>query len=160
MATMKALRYYGKEDIRLDQVPIPAVQAHQVRVEPAYTGICGTDLHEYIGGANLIPTTPHAITGEAAPLILGHEFTGIVREAGSQISNFKVGDRVVIEPIIYDGTCRACTKGYLNCCASNGFIGLSGIGGGFAESIVLEEKYLHHLPDSIPLKTGGSLDTF
>jgi len=85
------------------------------------------DLHEYLGGPNLMPTTPHPITGEKVPLILGHEFSGVVEEIGQGVDDMKVGDRVVVQPIIYDGTCGACKEGLINCCYSGGFVGLSGM---------------------------------
>ena len=78
------------------------------------------DLNEYLSGASLMPTTPHAITGEQVPLTMGHEFSGIVEEVGEEILDVKPGDRVVIQPIIYDGTCGACQEGYINCCDGNG----------------------------------------
>jgi threonine dehydrogenase-like Zn-dependent dehydrogenase len=85
------------------------------------------DLHEYLGGASLIPSAhPHPITGEKVPLTLGHEFSGTVVEVGEGVKDHKVGDRVCVQPIIFDGTCGACKEGYINCCYSNGFIGLSG----------------------------------
>ena len=88
--------------------------------------LSGPDLNEYLGGASIIPTKPHPITKEQAPLTLGHEFSGIVEEVGEEISDVKPGDRVVIQPIIYDGTCGSCKEGFINCCDSNGFVGLSG----------------------------------
>lgn len=85
------------------------------------------DLHEYLGGANIMPTTPHPITGEQVPLTLGHEFSGVVEEIGEGVNDMKKGDRVVVQPIIYDGTCGACKDGLINCCYSGGFVGLSGM---------------------------------
>ena len=85
-----------------------------------------SDLHEYLGGASLIPTSPHPITNEKVPLTLGHEFSGTIEEIGEGVHDIKVGSRVVVQPIIYDGTCNACKEGYINCCENNGFIGLSG----------------------------------
>lgn len=85
-----------------------------------------SDLHEYLGGASIIPTTPHPITKEKVPLTLGHEFSGTIEETGEGVHDIKVGSRVAIQPIIYDGTCNACKEGYINCCENNGFIGLSG----------------------------------
>lgn len=84
------------------------------------------DLHEYLGGPNLCPTTPHPITGEQVPLTFGHEFSGTIEEVGEGVTDYKRGDRVVVQPIIYDGTCGACQEGLINCCYSNGFVGLSG----------------------------------
>lgn len=84
------------------------------------------DLHEYLGGANIMPTIPHPITNEKVPLTLGHEFSGVVEEVGKDVHDIKVGAKVTIQPIIYDGTCGACRQGYINCCDNNGFVGLSG----------------------------------
>lgn len=84
------------------------------------------DLHEYLGGANIMPTVPHPITNEKLPLTLGHEFSGVVEEVGEGVHDIKVGANVTIQPIIYDGTCGACREGYINCCDNNGFVGLSG----------------------------------
>lgn len=73
-----------------------------------------------------MPTTPHPITKEKVPLTLGHEFGGTIEEIGEDVHDIKVGSRVAVQPIIYDGTCNACKEGYINCCDNNGFIGLSG----------------------------------
>jgi threonine dehydrogenase-like Zn-dependent dehydrogenase len=74
----------------------------------------------------LCPTTPHPITGETVPVTFGHEFSGTIEEVGESVTDYKPGDRVVVQPIIYDGTCGACEVGLHNCCWSNGFVGLSG----------------------------------
>ena len=73
-----------------------------------------------------MPTTPHPITKEHVPLTLGHEFSGHVEAVGEGVEDLRVGERVVVQPIIYDGTCGACKAGYINCCDNNGFVGLSG----------------------------------
>ena len=95
--------------------------------EPYHSDIHETDLHEYLDGANLMPITPHAITKEKVPLTLGHEFSGVIEEVGEDVCDIKVGTRVTVQPIIYDGTCGACKNGFINCCDGNGFVGLSGI---------------------------------
>jgi threonine dehydrogenase-like Zn-dependent dehydrogenase len=115
------------------------------------------DLHEYLGGPNLCPTSSHPVTGEKVPLTLGHEFSGIVEEVGSSVTKYKPGDRVVVQPIIFDRTCGACLAGQINCCYNNGFVGISGFGGGLSEHIVLDESFFHHLPDNVPLEIGGKL---
>lgn len=73
-----------------------------------------------------MPKTPHPITKEMIPLTIGHEFSGVIEEVGDDVTELKVGDRVCVQPIIYDGTCAACNAGYINCCEQNGFIGVSG----------------------------------
>lgn len=61
------------------------------------------------------------------PLTFGHEFSGTVEEVGEGVKGeFEVGDRVCVQPIIYDGTCGSCEEGLINCCDNNGFVGLSG----------------------------------
>ncbi|KAF1916963.1 sorbitol dehydrogenase [Ampelomyces quisqualis] len=155
---MNALRFHGKGDLRYEKIPIPQVKAGQVKVKPAWVGICGTDLHEYLGGANLCPTTPHPITGETIPLTFGHEFSGTVEEVGQGVTNYNPGDRVVIQPIIYDDTCSACEEGLQNCCWQNGFIGLSGWGGGLADHIVVPQSTLYHLPPNVPLEIGALVE--
>ena len=74
-----------------------------------------------------MPTTPHAITKEMIPLTVGHEFSGVIEEVGEDEANLNIGERVCVQPIIYDGTCAACKAGYINCCEQNGFIGVSGL---------------------------------
>ena len=60
-------------------------------------------------------------------MTFGHEFSGVIEELGEGVAEkFKVGDRVCVQPIIYDGTCGARKEGLINCCYSNGFMGLSG----------------------------------
>jgi 2-desacetyl-2-hydroxyethyl bacteriochlorophyllide A dehydrogenase len=92
------------------------------------------------------------------PLTFGHEFSGTVEEVGEGVTHYKLGDRVVIQPIIYDNTCVACEEGLQNCCFSNGFVGLSGWGGGLADHIVLPQSTLYHLPDNVPLEIGALVE--
>ena len=100
MQKMKAARWYDKRDIRVEEVEVPVTGEKQIKIEVKYCGICGSDLHEYLGGPIFIPVaSPHPYTGEKAPVTMGHEFCGQVVEVGSQITKFKIGDRVTVEPI-------------------------------------------------------------
>lgn len=158
--TMKALRFHGQRDIRLDEIPVPELSAGKVKIAPKFCGICGTDLHEYMGGANLIPRPnhPHPITGETLPLTLGHEFSGIVEDVGEGVTHVKKGDRVCVQPTIYDGDCRSCVRGLVNCCDNNGFVGLSGWGGGLCESTVVPHTAVKKLPDNVSLEVGALVE--
>lgn len=160
-STMNAVRFYGQRDIRLDKVPLPPpVQPGWVRVSPKFCGICGTDLHEYLGGANLIPTPghPHPLTGETLPLTIGHEFSGVVEEVGEGVTHVKPGDKVCIQPTLWCNGCRSCKRDLVNCCDSNGFLGLSGWGGGMSESTNAPAAAVKPLPDNISLEVGALIE--
>jgi (R,R)-butanediol dehydrogenase/meso-butanediol dehydrogenase/diacetyl reductase len=103
---MKALRWHGREDLRLDDVPEPAVRPGQVVIEVAWCGICGTDLHEYLRGPIFIPTEPHPVSGNAAPITLGHEFAGRIVEVGENVKRLRPGDRVTVDAALKCGHCR------------------------------------------------------
>ncbi|KAK4944956.1 hypothetical protein LTR66_014441, partial [Elasticomyces elasticus] len=91
---MRAARYYGKEDIRIERdVDVAGCGKGEVRIAPAFVGICGTDLHEFLGGPTFAPTSPHPITGDSVPITLGHEFSGTVEEIGDGVGGLKVGQK-------------------------------------------------------------------
>jgi threonine dehydrogenase-like Zn-dependent dehydrogenase len=96
------------------------------KITPKFVGICGTDLHEFLGGPNFCPTTAHPITHETIPVTLGHEFSGTIAALGAGVEGFKVGENVVVQPSIFCSECAACRGGAENVCHSSGFIGLSG----------------------------------
>lgn len=159
--TMNAVRFHGKQDVRLDRIPMPGVvKPGWVKLAPKFCGICGTDLHEYLGGANLIPAPgkPHPITGEAYPLTIGHEFSAIVEDVGEGVTHVRPGDKVCIQPTIWEGDCRSCKRNLVNCCDRNGFIGLSGWGGGMSEMTLAPATAVKKLPDNIPLEVGALIE--
>ncbi|RBY77220.1 2,3-butanediol dehydrogenase [Geodermatophilus sp. TF02-6] len=144
---MKAARFHGRGDIRIDDVPEPQVGPGTVAVEVEWCGICGSDLHEYLEGPIFVPTAeaPHPLTGESVPVTLGHEFAGVVAEVGEGVDDVRVGDRVAVEPYVVCGRCDACRRGRYNVCRSLGFVGLSGGGGGFSPLVVAERRWIHPL---------------
>jgi len=86
----------------------------QIQIEVAWCGLCGTDLHEYMGGPLYIPVDkPHPLTGAQAPVILGHELSGRVIAVGKGVTGFKVGDRIAACPIIGCLECRWCKSGFM-----------------------------------------------
>ena len=87
--------------------------------------VCEPGLHEYLGGASVMPATPHLVTNEKIPLTNGQEISGIIEEVGKGVRNIKVGARVVVQPLIYEGTCGAIGAGYINCCVKSLYIVLS-----------------------------------
>lgn len=157
---MKALRYYGPKDLRIDEIDEPKVRGGHVKIQVQWCGICGTDLHEYLGGPILIPDAenPHPLTGESLPVTMGHEFTGRVVEIGEGVEGFTVGDAVIVEPTLRDHTCYQCRRGAHNLCPQIGFYGLSGLGGGLAEYAVIDARNVYVLPESVPTDVGVLID--
>lgn len=152
MAKMKAARWYGRKDIRVEEIDAPVTGEKQIKIAVKYTGICGSDLHEYLGGPIFIPVeNPHPYTGEKAPITMGHEFCGEVIEVGNKITKFKVGDRVTVEPIL----AKHGLKGKYNLDPNLNFVGLAGGGGGFSEFVVVNEDQAHKLPDEIDYEQGA-----
>ncbi len=146
---MKAARFHGRGDIRVEDMPEPHAGEGQVQIDVEWCGICGTDLHEYLDGPIFAPTpeSPHPLTGGAVPITLGHEFAGVVSEVGAGVTHVREGDRVVVEPYDVCGTCVACRDGRYNICRSLGFIGLDGDQGGFAEKAVVAQRWVHPIGD-------------
>ena len=106
---MKAARYYGQGDIRIDDIPEPTPGPGQVQVAVDWCGICGTDLHEYLEGPIFIPPkgSPHPITGAELPaVVMGHEFAGVVSGVGAGVTGVSEGDRVASSPTTCAGSAR------------------------------------------------------
>lgn len=156
---MKALRYHGREDVRLEEMDEPQPGPGQVTVDVALTGICGSDIHEYKGGPIAIPLTDnHPLTGEHAPVVLGHEFSGRIKAIGEGVDHLQVGQRVAASAVISCGTCSSCSMGHHQLCATLGFHGLSGGGGAFASVDVIGADLLHVLPDTVTDEVGALLE--
>lgn len=156
---MRALRFHGRRDVRLDELPEPVPLADQVTIAVTAAGICGSDLHEYRGGPISIPVTaPHPLTGEVAPVTLGHEFEGVVAAVGPEVTDVAAGDRVAVNAALWCGRCRPCRSGRTNVCATIGFHGVSGEGGAFADFDITRARNLHLLPPELPDGVGALLE--
>lgn len=143
-----ALVAHAAGDVRLDPVLDPALTTGQVRVEVAYGGICGSDIHYATSGA----------VGAFAlrePLILGHEISGRVVELGPGVSteDIDVDTSVVPHPATVDGTCARCLDGAPNQCLSARYLGSAAswphTQGGFRDRIVLRADQLIPLPEGL-----------
>jgi (R,R)-butanediol dehydrogenase/meso-butanediol dehydrogenase/diacetyl reductase len=156
---MRAAVYYGQKDVRIEDVEPGTVGRGQVRVDVETCGICGTDLHEYAAGPIFIPgEEPHPISGEKLPVTMGHEFSGVVSEVGDDVDSLETGDAVAINPILACGECRQCREGNYHVCSSIGFVGLSGGGGGFSESVVVSEHQAVPLVEGVPIEHGALVE--
>ncbi|MGM9956097.1 MAG: 2,3-butanediol dehydrogenase [Peribacillus sp.] len=156
---MKALRWHNTKDLRLDNIEEPHAKKGEVKLKVEWCGICGSDLHEYTAGPIFIPAEePHPLSGDKAPIVMGHEFSGKVIEIGEGVTKVKAGDRVVVEPIYSCGECDACKQGKYNLCNKMGFYGLAGGGGGFSEYTSVPEHMLHKLPETVSYEQGALVE--
>jgi len=154
---MRAAVYHGNHRLSIEDVPEPSPAEGEVKVKVSRNGICGTDLHEFYDGPIFIPTSPHPLTGKKMPVVMGHEFSGVVTEVGKGVTDVHEGDHVTIEPVYRCGECRPCKTGRYNVCVQVGFHGLMA-DGGMAEYTVVPRNQVHHLPDSVPVELGALVE--
>lgn len=156
---MKAARFHGPKDIRIEDIAEPDIRPGAVKIDVAWCGICGTDLHEYLDGPIFCPAPghPHPLSGEEIPVTLGHEFSGTVSELGEGVTDLSVGDNVVVEPYFVCDECPPCKAGNYHLCEKMGFIGLAGGGGGLSEKIVVDRRWVHPIGD-IPLDQAALIE--
>lgn len=158
---MKAARYYGNHDIRIEDIEPQPLEPGTVRIDVAWCGICGTDLHEYLDGPIFCPTceTPSPVSGETAPVTLGHEFSGVVTELGDGVTDLEVGDHVVVEPyILHDDVDTSADNDVYHLSRDMNFIGLAGRGGGLSENIVVLRRWVHKIDKSIALDEAALIE--
>ncbi|KEO50749.1 2,3-butanediol dehydrogenase [Thioclava pacifica] len=156
---MKAARWHGVKDIRVEDIDTPEPGPGEVAIKVAWTGICGSDLHEYLAGPIFVPVEQdHPLSHDKAPITMGHEYCGTVARLGDGVSGLAIGDRVAIEPIFACGSCPACHEGKYNLCDSLGFVGLSGGHGGFAATSVVPARMVHKMPDDLSMEQGALVE--
>ena len=156
---MQALRFHAQRDIRLDDIDEPEAGPGQIKIEIEAVGICGSDIHEYVGGPISVPIgEPHPLTGAVAPVVFGHEFSGIVVALGDGVERITVGQRVAANAVLWCGTCPACRQGWTNICSRIGFHGVTGGGGAFARFDVIDERNAHVLPPQISAGVGALME--
>lgn len=156
---MKAARWHAAKDIRVEDIDEPQVTPGSVKIKVAWTGICGSDLHEYMAGPIFVPVgEDHPLSHDKAPITMGHEYCGEVVELGEGVESIAVGDRVAIEPIFCCGECAPCRDGLYNLCEKLGFVGLSGGAGGFAAYSVVPARMVHKMPDALSMEQGALVE--
>lgn len=146
---MLAARWHGRRDVRVEELPTPEPGPGEVLIEVGWCGICGTDVEEYREGPLVIPTDlPNPITGQRAPLILGHEFGGRVRSLGPDVGEFSPGDPVAVEVCLSCGRCLFCRTDRWALCTDWAAYGLQA-DGGLAEAVVVRADRCLARPPSI-----------
>lgn len=143
---MKAARFYRVgEPLKIDSIPVPRVGPEDVLVNVKACGICGSDIHIVYEG---VTPTPYS------PITLGHEPAGVIENVGSEVADWKIGDRVTVNPFLTCRKCINCLSGNSQICLSRRVIGIHAEGG-LAEFLKVPAKNLVRLPQSIPFDQGA-----
>ena len=145
--TMKAAVLYAPGDLRIEERDVPQIEApNDVLIRVKAVGICGSDL------GRILHTGTYSF-----PLIPGHEFCGEVAKLGSEVTEFEVGDRVVVAPILPCMKCDSCSNGYYGQCDDYDYLG-SRRDGAMANYVVAPVKNLIKMPDKMTFAEGAAVE--
>lgn len=144
MPRMRAAVCREPHRLSIEDVDKPEPAEGQALVEVRATGVCGSDVDGYLGRHPWIDY----------PIILGHECSGVVDGVGERVEKSRPGDAVVVEPFSVCGKCPACLKGRYNLCRDLRIIGHE-IPGAFAEYVLVDERFLHPLPNEVSFEVGA-----
>lgn len=143
---MKAAVFYEKGKIVVEESPIQEPGDYEVLIRVKAAGVCGTDMHIFAGAQGATECEP--------PVILGHEFSGIVERTGAKVTKVKAGDHVTVDPNISCGSCYQCRKGAPHYCDNMVATGVN-FNGGFAEYCTVLEKQVFVLPEDMSFEVGA-----
>jgi len=141
---MKAVVWNGPEEMAVEEIPEPTAEPGTVIVRPEAAGICGSEIEGYLG----------KMGNRTPPLVMGHEFAGLVTEVGEGVEEDLVGREVAVNPLSSDGTCPLCRSGYTNLCPNRRLIGIHSPGG-FAEYALAPVQNVYPLPEGVEARTGA-----
>lgn len=145
---MQAAYYEGNRTITTGVSEPQAPGPGEVRIDVAYCGVCGTDLHIYLG---------HMDQRVKIPQIMGHEMSGTIAEIGDGVTGWQVGDRVVVRPLAPCGECPACKAGHSHICYNLKFLGID-TPGAFQGSWTVPAYTLHRIPDTLPMDKAAMIE--
>jgi (R,R)-butanediol dehydrogenase/meso-butanediol dehydrogenase/diacetyl reductase len=145
---MKAATYYGPFDVRVEEVPEPGKLAPgEVLLAPLAGSLCGTDVTEFVAGPKMIPLhQAHPVSKHRGPVILGHEFVGIVLAVGPGVTTLRIGQRVVPGAGMWCGACPTCLAGRPNICERSVLYGIH-THGGLAERVRVPARMCVAVPE-------------
>ena len=142
--TMPAVILNGKEDLSVEEVPVPSVGPGEVLIEVSHCGVCGSDLHMVLDG-----------WGRKGS-IEGHEWSGVVVAVGDGVTKWSVGDHIVGGPSARCGECEMCRSGHPSLCSQRGTPGMGdGFQGAFARYTKSRESEILRIPDGLSLREAA-----
>jgi len=142
---MLALIYYGNRNIALKDIKKPKVKENEILLKVSNAGLCQTQINEFIEGPLILNTEINPLTNKALPLIVGHEFGGIVEEVGKSVDSSLLGTQVAVLPALSCGECQWCKQGDEQLCDTQAYYGLTGENGGFAEYAIIHKDNIFPL---------------
>ena len=152
---MKAIVYRGNQNVNLESVPEPDVQSGEVKIRVDFCGICATDIEEYLYGPVFIDAhEPNKVTGKMMPMITGHEITGTIWELGAGVNGVSIGQRVVLNGVLFCENCRSCREGNTTQCEGMAAVGFAR-DGGLAEYLTWPADKVIVLPDNVSSKQAA-----
>jgi len=128
--SMRAAMLFGKDDLRVETLPIPRIGNGEILLRVKAAAVCGTDIRMFRNGARGV--------GPESPLVLGHEVSGVIEAVGSGVNGYREGMRVAIAPNMGCGVCDMCVSGNTQLCATYKAFGIN-IPGGFAQYMKIPE---------------------
>lgn len=147
---MQAIVFHGKFNVTLEDLAEPTPAAGEVLIEVAYSAICGSDLHGYLG---------HSARRNAhVPLVMGHEFTGRIVALGDGVQGLATGDRATVQPAIACGTCPACRAGKSYICPTMKILGIERAGA-FTKLVRVPADRVFKLPAGLSALNGALTET-
>ena len=145
---MKGLVYHGPGRLSYDEVDDVSPRAGEIRIRPRAVGICGSDIHGYLG-----------VTGRrTAPMIMGHEFSGVVEELGNGVSGFEPGERVTAYPMFFCGDCVPCRGGSVHLCVNRRFLGVLDVNGAMADSVCVPARCCFRIGDGVSFEAASLME--
>lgn len=145
---MKRANLTAPRELTFEEVEKPAVGPGEVLVEVKACGICGSDIHSYQGEHPFVHP----------PIVLGHEFSGLVAEVGADVEGFRPGDKVIAEPNLPCGECYNCRHGRYNICEELEVVGNVGYDGAFADFISLPQEKVIQVPDTLSFQQAAMVE--
>lgn len=144
----KAAIYRGDKTFSVEMKEVPAPATDEVQIDVAYCGICGTDLHIYLG---------HMDQRVGFERTIGHEMSGVISAIGTGVSGLKVGQHIVVRPLDHCGDCPACNAGHEHICHSLNFIGID-TEGAFQQKWNVPARTIHKIPEDLDLSHAALIE--
>jgi 2-desacetyl-2-hydroxyethyl bacteriochlorophyllide A dehydrogenase len=147
---MKALCVQSPNKIIIEERPMPSIgSSTEVLLKVKAGGICGSDVHIYHGTSSVA----------TYPRVIGHEIVGEIIETGAAVTEFSIGDRVIMDPVISCGNCYQCRIGRSNVCGKLKVRSVH-VDGGYQEYIVMPQQNIYHIPADLSWEEAVMIEPF